>query len=127
MFTYSGNPSDSLKDEVRFRIGDTEEDFPMLLDGEIEFLLSSNNDNVLNTCISACNAILAKLSKQVDYTIGPESVDASNRYSQYQAVLKTLVDEKVTKNSYVINCDECDPPHPNFTIGFQDNPPWTHK
>ncbi|HIS17776.1 MAG TPA: hypothetical protein IAC02_04110, partial [Candidatus Coprovivens excrementavium] len=56
MFTYSGNPSDSLKDEVRFRIGDTEDDFPMLLDNEIEFLLSSNNDNVLNTCISACNA-----------------------------------------------------------------------
>ena len=126
MFTYSGNPSDSLKDEVRFRIGDTEDDFPMLLDNEIEFLLSSNNDNVLNTCIAACNVILAKLAKEVTYKIGPESVNASDRHTQYKSTLKTLMEEKLIKNSYVINCDQCDP-HPNFAIGFQDNEPWTHK
>ena len=126
MFSYSGNPMDSLKDEVRFRVGDTDPLFAMLEDEEIEFLLSSNNNHVLNTCINACNAILAKLAKEVDYKIGPESVSASDRYKQYSNTLKMLKDEKLTKNAYVINCDQCDH-NPNFSIGFQDNTPWTHK
>ena len=126
MFTYSGNPKDSLKDEVRFKIGDTDKDFYMLADAEIEFLLESNTNNVLNTCIAACNVILAKLAKEVDYKIGPESVSASDRYKQYSNTLKMLKDEKLTKNAYVINCDQCDH-NPNFSIGFQDNTPWTHK
>lgn len=126
MFTYSGNPKNSLKDEVRFKIGDTDKDFAMLLDAEIEFLLDSNNNHVLNTCIAACNAIIAKLAKEVDYKIGSESVNASDRYNQYKSTLQLLMDEKLTKNSYVINCDQCDP-HPSFAIGFQDNEPWTHK
>lgn len=117
---------DSLKDEVRFRVGDTDPLFAMLEDEEIEFLLSSNNNHVLNTCINACNAILAKLAKEVDYKIGPESVSASDRYKQYSNTLKMLKDEKLTKNAYVINCDQCDH-NPNFSIGFQDNTPWTHK
>ena len=40
MFSYSGNPMDSLKDEVRFRVGDTDPLFAMLEDEEIEFLYS---------------------------------------------------------------------------------------
>ena len=126
MFTYSGNPKDSLKDEVRFKIGDTDKDFYMLADAEIEFLLESNTNNVLNTCIAACNVILAKLAKEVTYKIGPESVNASDRHTQYKSTLKTLMDEKLTKNSFVINCDQCDH-DPNFAIGFQDNEPWPHK
>ena len=126
MFSYSGNPMDSLKDEVRFRVGDTDPLFAMLEDEEIEFLLSSNNNHVLNTCINACNAILAKLAKEVDYKIGPESVSASDRYKQYSNTLKMLQNEKMTKNTYIINCDQCDH-EPNFAIGFQDNTPWTHK
>ena len=59
MFSYSGNPMDSLKDEVRFRVGDTDPLFAMLEDEEIEFLLSSNNNHVLNTCINACTYVLS--------------------------------------------------------------------
>ena len=126
MFTYSGNPKDSFKDEVRFRIGDTDEDYYFLEDEEIEFLLNANEEHVLNTCIASCEIILAKLAKEVDYTIGPESVKASNRHSQYKVTLKSLLHEKLTKNAYIINCDQCDHT-PNFAIGFQDNEPWTHK
>ena len=126
MFTYTGNPGDSLLNEVRFRIGDTDKGFAMLEDEEIEFLLTSNNNHILNTCINACNVILAKLAKEVDYKIGPESVNASDRYNQYNDTHKMLKNEKLTKNTYVINCDQCDHT-PNFAIGFQDNTPWTHK
>ena len=38
MFTYSGNPKDSLKDEVRFKIGDTDKDFYML--GQVDKIIS---------------------------------------------------------------------------------------
>lgn len=126
MFSYSGNPKDSLLDEVRFRIGDTDKGFAMLEDEEIEFLLTSTDNHVINTCINACNAILAKLAKEVDYKIGPESVNASDRYDHYSKILQVLKAEKLAKNAYVINCDQCDH-KPNFAIGFQDNTPWTHK
>lgn len=126
MFTYSGNPGDSKLDEVRFKIGDTAVDFALLQDEEIEFLLASNDDNVINTCIGACRAIIAKLSKEVDYKLGPESVNASDRCKQYQSLLSTLKGEKITSTAYIITGDLCNH-YPNFSIGMNDNTPWTHK
>lgn len=126
MFTYSGNPSSSKLDELRFKIGDTDEDFVLLNDDEIKFLLTSNNNDVMNTAIAAVRVIIAKLAKEVDYQIGPEKVYASDRRTQYIELLTTLIQEKSNKIAYIITSDQCEH-YPNFSIGMQDNPQWIHK
>lgn len=125
MFTYSGNPAGSKLDEVRFRIGDTDKDFSLLEDEEIQYLLETNDNSVIDVCIQAVRAIIAKFAKEVDYTIGPEKVYASDRYKHYSELLINLQKEK-NKYSYIINADQCNH-YPNFSIGMQDNPQWTHK
>lgn len=89
-WTYSGNPKESLKDYVRFLCGDTDEDMPLLQDEEIQFLLERHK-SVTQAAIAACKAIIAKLSREVDYAIGPERVAARQRVEHYRALLADLV------------------------------------
>ena len=126
LFSYSGNPKDSLIDEVRFKIGDTDKDYYLLEDEEIEFVLESVNNSILESCIACVRAILPKLAKEVDYAIGPEKVNASDRYKHYSSILNSMISEKISKTSYIISADQCEH-KPNFEIGMHDNPQWIHK
>lgn len=88
-WTYSGDPRATQKDYVRFLCGDTDEQVPMLQDEEIEFLLEEHK-SVTQTAKASCKAIIAKLSREVDYAIGPEKVWASQRVEHYRALLADL-------------------------------------
>lgn len=76
-WSYSGNPSDSDKDAVRFLIGDTNEDCKLINDEEINYLLSEEN-TPLQAAIRACQSISGQYSRLADRTIG----DYSEKYSQ---------------------------------------------
>lgn len=88
-WTYSGDPKSTPRDEVRFRCGDTDEAIPLLSDEEIDFLLTLKVTPP-RAAQEACLAILAKLAKEVDYSIGPESVKASQRYDAYKKFMATM-------------------------------------
>ena len=63
LFTYSGDPSTSDKDAVRFYSGDTTDYGELsLFDAEIDYLLSANSDNVLATAIAVCERLANKLA-----------------------------------------------------------------
>lgn len=88
-WTYTSNPADIPLDHVRFLIGDTDETEPLMQDEELNFLLSEHE----NTALAARKAgqiILGKLAREIDYTIGPESVKASQRFQQYRRYLKDM-------------------------------------
>jgi hypothetical protein len=91
-WNYSGNPASSQTDRVRFYIGDTDPTDPILQDEEITFLLSEEG-SPLKAAQGACRAIIAKYAREVDYTIGPERVAASELVAHYQGVLKTLIEK----------------------------------
>ena len=82
-WSYSGNPRANAKDAVRFTIGDTDQNEPLLLDGEIEYLLEIYNYVVLNTSIRACEMIMAKFTRFVDESVGSVRVSWNQRQTAY--------------------------------------------
>lgn len=89
-FSYSKDPTNNHIDRIRLTIGDTNEAYAMLDDSEIEYFYQEADENVLLASIKACEAIRAKLAYDVDYTLGPESVKASQRFEHINSLLAQL-------------------------------------
>lgn len=89
-YSYSGNPSNSAKDLVRFLIGDTDQSDWLLQDEEIQYLLSLYNNVALNASIRACESIIAKFSRLADESAGSVSVSFSQKATAYQKMITTL-------------------------------------
>lgn len=64
-WSYSGNPSDSLRDAVRFLIRDTDEATAKVSDEEIAWLLAQNNDDVYSAAIYAADSVATFYSNQI--------------------------------------------------------------
>lgn len=82
-FTYSGDPSASELDAVRFAIGDTVAVAALLQDEEIEFIISNSvagNNRLAAVFRHAANMLAAKLVKR---SLGPQSEDATKRQEYF--------------------------------------------
>jgi hypothetical protein len=88
-WAYGGDPSASEKDRVRFLIGDTDQEDQLLQDEEINYLVQVKG-SAEGAAIHACSVIMATLAREVDYTIGPESVKASQRLENYKTIMQNL-------------------------------------
>lgn len=87
-FTYNGDPSESTTTEVRFLIGDTDENDQLLQDEEIEYILVVHPDAGATSsnyaAASACaEAIAASFAKKMDKSVGSASLTYSQRYQHY--------------------------------------------
>lgn len=89
MFSYS-NPGSNLKDQVRFFVGDTMAKEPYLQDEEIVFLLMQCEQSPAAAAILACEAILSKLARSRDETVGSVSIAFSQAYKNYSDRLDSL-------------------------------------
>lgn len=89
-WSYSGDPTSSPKDEIRFLIGDTTESDPVLLDGEILYVLDEHNGNVSRAVIAACEAAVAKLARDVTMSSGVTSINLSDRRAGMESILSQL-------------------------------------
>lgn len=121
-WSYSGDPTTSPKDEVRFLLGDTDIDFPILQDEEINYLLANNNNTAINAAIAGCDAQLAHFAKLVTYTAGREKVAASDRLNAFKTLRRQL-ESQVYDNSAMPMGSPLDPalPEASFDIGMMDN------
>lgn len=84
MWTYSGNPASSPKDQVRFLVGDTDETDQLLQDEEIEWLISDRG-SALAAAVAAAEAIAAKFARQVDKAVGDLRLSLSQKAQGYAA------------------------------------------
>lgn len=91
-WTYSGDPSNSNRDAVRFLIGDTDGDDHQLADEELDWLLSENNDRIYGTAIHACESLASKYARQMDKRLGQSWIDASQRFDHYLVLSQRLRD-----------------------------------
>lgn len=89
-FSYSGNPKDSKLMEVRFILGDTNEDEFFLTDEEILFLLDEANENVMKASAKGAKSIYSTFAKGVDYRLGDFSENLSQRAGAYKELYKEL-------------------------------------
>lgn len=119
-WSYSGDPSTSNLDYVRFLCGDTDPDAPLMQDEEINFILTKKTKPE-NAAIDCARTILSKLARQVDYTIGPEHVAASERFKQYKQYLDDLI-TAYQSNISAPSLSTCQRLRgPVFRIGMFDN------
>lgn len=89
-WSYSKNPGFSPKDNVRFLLGDTNEQDQLLHDEEIAYMLGENRSDPYAAALSGCEAIMAKLSRATDETVGSVSIKFSQRLAGYEKLLSTL-------------------------------------
>lgn len=76
-WTYSGNPSNSARDEIRFLVGDTDTTDQQVTDEEIAYAAANEANNQLAAARIA-RALAAKYSRKADKSVG----DLSISYSQ---------------------------------------------
>jgi hypothetical protein len=82
-WTYTLDPENSSRDEIRFLIGDTNEDDPQLQDEEIAYALSKFTSNAYNAAALCCRTLASKYARLADTTIDEVSVSASQKYRHY--------------------------------------------
>jgi len=96
-------------DEVRLIIGDTDIDDQLLQDEEIEYFLEQSQDSVTQASIKAVMAIIAKLSRKVDKSVGEAKLSLSQQIEHYQKLLDNL------KSNMIVTPEFETPPDAFFT------------
>lgn len=89
MFTYSGDPSTSDLDQVRFLLSDTNAASPLLQDAEIEWLLDECAD-VYDSAATAADIISGKFAGQSDYSKSVGDLSLSQTFSAQAERFKVL-------------------------------------
>lgn len=89
-WTYSGDPTVSKKDQVRFLIGDTDKTEPLLDDQEINYFLGQYNQGAINAAIRCCEQIAAKFSRRVNEAVGQVRMDFSQAAKAYRDMAMDL-------------------------------------
>lgn len=88
-WTYSGDPSTSSLDSLRFMLGDTDSANPILQDEEINWVISQNT-SIDDAAYSVCMGIIAKYSRLADKSVGKVSIKYSQIVKQYQQLANKL-------------------------------------
>lgn len=133
-WTYSGDPSTSDRDAVRFYVQDTDPDFQLISDEEIDFLLTKWDPQVPETALYvsalASEALAARFAREVSVSADGVSVqigDLQARYTdlamrlrdQYKATLKSAAPDY---SAYLFDMAWDPTIRPLvFGVGFMDN------
>ena len=136
-WTYSGDPSSSDKDAVRFYCGDTDSAKPQVRDEEINFLLTEYPEPLLAAAM-ICDGLASKYADRPDVRIDGVSVSGSKlseAYSGRAAELRRRAMRRVkpffgglTVSGKQSLKEDSDAVQPSFERGQFDNPqavaPW---
>jgi hypothetical protein len=130
-FSYSGDPSASPLDELRFWIGDTDSTDAQLSDQEVKYLLRSNNDSVTAAAIEACRRLISKYSRYVDQKTGDIDIKYSQKIGQLEATISHIragmnpvpYAGGISQSDIETVQDDDDRQGPVFSLGMMDNPP----
>ena len=96
--TYSGDPSASDVDAVRFLIGDTDLADFILSDSEIEFLITTES-GIYPAASQAALTMAAAFGRKADKSVGDLSIRYSDRREHYLALSKQLASQSVSKGA----------------------------
>ncbi len=88
-WSYSGDPSASPQDEVRFLLGDTNSSNELISDEEIAYLLTKYG-SALSAAQQGARAISAKVSSQVDESTGEMSKSKGALAERYRLLAEEL-------------------------------------
>lgn len=92
-YSYSGDPSDSSKDEVRFYLQDVDMTDPLLTDEEIAFYVDKLEPvygNVLAVASYLADVVANRFGREIDLSADGISVSASELQTKYRDIAKSL-------------------------------------
>ena len=95
-WSYSGDPSTSDKDAVRFYISDIDQELPLLQDEDIDFLLKRwmpVYKSLLLTAAVCCEIIAGKFARQVSVNADGVSVGIGELQNKYNELAASLRDQ----------------------------------
>lgn len=98
-WSYSGDPSNSTLDEVRYLIGDTESTDMQLQDEEINYHLAQNNGSAVNAAIDACEGLVAKYARKVNREVGDLRIESERLMDHYIKLAKRLMSKRSMKGA----------------------------
>lgn len=87
-WSYSGNPSDSSLDEVRFLVGDTDSADQLVQNEEISYAIATESSSLL-AAVRVLRALAGKWARKADKAVG----DLKISYSQLQKSFLALADK----------------------------------
>lgn len=89
-FTYDPSLGTTLS-QLRFRIGDTDENAPFFSDEELTFILTDRGNNIDQAAIWALDSLITKYSRKVDVTVGDVQVRYSGIVENFTALRNRLM------------------------------------
>ena len=98
-FTYSGDPTTSLRNRVRFLINDTDTNDALFSDEELDYLITEWGTNVYEICRAACETLVSRfvrLSDSTSKSVGDISVSES--YTAKAQQYKDLANSFLLRN-----------------------------
>lgn len=119
-WNYSGDPSDSLKDECRFLLGDTDADHPILQDEEIEYIINEAGGNSNKLRYELFKHAATVFARDIKRSLGPQSEDPTSRLDFYKQQMELY---KSRLGSAGLSLPRYSYPKV-FSKGMQNNPPW---
>jgi hypothetical protein len=130
--TYSGNPSNSTRDQVRFLLRDTDMSSPILTDAEIDWLLTEE-PNVYLAAASAAEQVTSRFANLADKQVGDLRISYRNQVRDWDQRATALRKRGVIRSALPyaggISRDDkrnveldTDRVKPSFAIGMHDNP-----
>jgi len=95
-WTYSGDPTASTRDQVRFLIGDTDTDDQQLTDAEVDYALAETSDEPYSAAIICAEALRSKYARKMDKSIGDLSASFSQLVDHYSKLIQQLRRRAIT-------------------------------
>ena len=101
-FTYSGDPTTSNRNKVRYLINDTTSTDALFSDEELDYLITEWGTNIYEICRAACEVLVSRFSRLADSTsksVGDISVSESYtaKSKQYQDLANSFLNRKLRK------------------------------
>ena len=128
-WSYSGDPSSSDRDALRFLVGDTDTSDQQLSNEELAYLLTEHGA-VRPAGIAACRAMIGKYARLVDQSTGSIRISYSQRIKHYQFLLGEIRRGRLVapyaggisvSDAETVN-EDTDRAAPTFSVGMHDNP-----
>lgn len=99
VWSYSGDPNKSAKDQCRFLLGDTDSQDQLLSDQEINWALGVYGNTPINACIRLAEGIIAKFSRLANEQVGQVRIDFKQKAEGYRALLRDLRSRLTMENA----------------------------
>jgi hypothetical protein len=102
-FTYSGDPTTSTRNKVRFLLNDTLLSDPLFTDEELDYLITEWGTDVYEICRAAAETLSSKFARLADQTsksVGDLSITISYRTKskEYQDLAMSFLNRRMRKS-----------------------------